>query len=151
MSSFFSKKCEYGLQAVLYLAAKEKDTLCSAEEISGELKIPKEFTSKILQDLTEKGIIFSRKGREGGFKLALKADQIKLIDIVEAVDGLQIFTGCVLGYQNCSKDEKCMFHNEWIEIISKAYDLFNSRTIDQFYKESLSKLKFSLVKETAKK
>lgn len=134
MASFFSKKCEYGLQAVLYLASKTNDVLCSAEEISTELKIPKEFTSKILQDLTEKGIIHSRKGREGGFKLAVEAEKIKLIDIVEAVDGLQIFTGCVLGYQSCSKGQKCIIHNEWIEIISKAYDLFNNRTVSQLQK-----------------
>lgn len=151
MASFFSKKCEYGLQAVLYLSSKQSEGFCSAEEISTELKIPKEFTSKVLQDLTEKGIIFSRKGREGGFKLALKADQIKLIDIIDAVDGLQIFTGCVLGYQNCSKDEKCMFHNEWIEIISKAYDLFNGKTINQFNEDHLTRLNFTLVKEPCKK
>lgn len=42
MASFFSKKCKYGLQAVLYLAAKDKNTLCSAEEISTNLNIPKE-------------------------------------------------------------------------------------------------------------
>ena len=43
---FFSKKCEYGLQAILYLSAQDKESLCSAEEISSKLKIPKEFTSK---------------------------------------------------------------------------------------------------------
>ncbi|HQF42964.1 MAG TPA: Rrf2 family transcriptional regulator, partial [Ignavibacteriaceae bacterium] len=91
MASFFSKRCEYGLQAVIYLASKENNALCSAKEISEELSIPKEFISKILQDLTEKGIIFSRKGRDGGFKLAVNANEIKLIDVVEAVDGLDIF------------------------------------------------------------
>lgn len=74
----------------MYLTAQDAEFLCSAEEISSKLKIPKEFTSKILQDLTEKGIIISRKGREGGFKLAIDPNQIKLIDIVEAIDGLDI-------------------------------------------------------------
>ena len=51
MTVIFSKKCEYGMQAVLYLAAREMGTLVSADEISKVLKIPREFVSKILQSL----------------------------------------------------------------------------------------------------
>lgn len=131
MSSFFSKKCEYGLQAILYLAAKNKESLCSAEEISSKLNIPKEFTSKILQDLVEKGIIISRKGRVGGFKLAKDAVQIKLIDIVEAIDGLDIFKNCVMGFQNCNNQKKCPVHKEWMEVIGKAYKMLSRGSINK--------------------
>lgn len=134
MSSFFSKKCEYGLQAVIYLSSKDKDTLYSAEEISANLSIPKEFTSKILQDLTEKGIIISRKGRDGGFKLAVKSDQLKLIDIVETIDGLDIFKNCVMGFQNCNGNKKCQVHKEWMRIVDDACQLFSKQTILQFSK-----------------
>ncbi|MBE0551037.1 MAG: Rrf2 family transcriptional regulator [Ignavibacterium sp.] len=134
MASFFSKKCEYGLQAVLYLAAKDKNTLCSAEEISANLNIPKEFTSKILQDLTEKRIIISRKGREGGFKLAVDAAHIRLMDIVEAIDGLDIFKNCVMGFQNCNGDKKCPVHKEWTRVVDEACQMLSKQTIDQFSK-----------------
>ena len=63
MTVFFSKKCEYGLQAVLFMAARDEDCVCPAEEISKKLNIPKEFISKILQSLTESGIIESKKGK----------------------------------------------------------------------------------------
>ena len=132
MASFFSKKCEYGLQAVLYLASKGDDSLCSAEEISTKLNIPKEFTSKILQDLAEKGIIISRKGRVGGFKLAVNGYQIKLIDIVEAIDGVDIFNNCVMGFKNCNSEKKCPLHNNWDEIITKAYLMLSAETIDEY-------------------
>jgi Rrf2 family protein len=132
MSSFFSKKCEYGLQAVLFLAAQDKSSLCSAEEISNNLNIPKEFTSKILQDLTEKGIIISRKGRVGGFKLAIDASQIKLIDIVAAIDGLDIFKNCVMGFHNCNQENKCIMHDEWHEILEKAFNVLSKETIACF-------------------
>lgn len=129
MSSFFSKKCEYGLQAVLYLSCKGDDALCSAEEISTKLNIPKEFTSKILQDLTEKGIIISRKGRVGGFKLAVKTDQIRLIDIVEAIDGLDIFKNCVMGFHNCDNKKKCPVHTEWIAITGRVYKMLSKKSL----------------------
>jgi len=142
MNSFFSKKCEYGLQAVLYLTAQDAEFLCSAEEISSKLKIPKEFTSKILQDLTEKGIIISRKGREGGFKLAINGDQIKLIDIVEAIDGLDILKNCVMGFQNCHKETKCPVHSEWMEIVNKAHDMLSRETIDHYRGNMLDQILF---------
>lgn len=138
MSSFFSKKCEYGLQAVLDLAAKDKDTLCSAEEISTRLNIPKEFTSKILQDLTEKGIVSSRKGRDGGFKLVRMVTELKLIDIVIAIDGDEIFNNCVMGFTNCTKDKKCLLHEEWMEIVNKAYRMLSEKTIDKLIVKSFN-------------
>lgn len=48
MTVIFSKKCEYGLQAVLYIATKEPGCVCSSDEIAKKLKIPKEFISQIL-------------------------------------------------------------------------------------------------------
>lgn len=140
MSSFFSKKCEYGLQAVLYLAAQDKESLCSAEEIAGKLNIPKEFTSKILQNLTEKGIITSRKGRVGGFKLSTEASELKLIDIVEAIDGLDIFKNCVMGYQNCNGDKKCPVHNEWMKVVDMTFEMLSKQSIIQNCKISLRTL-----------
>ncbi|WP_304131982.1 Rrf2 family transcriptional regulator, partial [Ignavibacterium album] len=101
MTVIFSKKCEYGLQAVLYMSAKGNDCVCPAEEISKKLKIPKEFVSKILQNLTESGIVDSKKGKSGGFMLAKDPSKIRLIDIVAAIDGLDLFNSCVLGFPSC--------------------------------------------------
>ena len=61
----FHKNVTYGIKAVLYLADLEKGVVHSSEEISNELHIPKEYTSKILQSLTKSGIILSKKGQEG--------------------------------------------------------------------------------------
>lgn len=137
MASFFSKRCEYGLQAVIYLASRENNALCSAKEISEELSIPKEFISKILQDLTDKGIIFSRKGRDGGFKLAVNANEIKLIDVIEAVDGLDIFNSCILGFHNCKKYKKCFLKDEWRDILNQTYLMLSKETVSNFKEKIL--------------
>ena len=141
MTVFFSKKCEYALQAILLMAASESDCVCPAEEISNKLNIPKEFISKILQSLTESGLIESKKGKAGGFKLAKHPSKIKLIDIVEAVDGLDSFNGCVLGFPNCSDKNPCPVHDEWGELRTKAYDMLSSETLDKFKEKTLNKIK----------
>lgn len=141
MTVIFSKKCEYGLQAVLYMAAKEEGCVCPADEIADKLKIPKEFVSKILQSLAASGIIESKKGKSGGFMLAKHPSQIRLINIVEAIDGLEIFNNCVLGFPDCSLDNPCPVHNKWGVLRDKAYEMLSSETIDKFRKKTLEKIK----------
>ena len=141
MTVFFSKKCEYALQAILLMAASEHDCIYPAEEISKKLNIPKEFISKILQSLTESGMIESKKGKAGGFKLAKHPSKIKLIDIVEAVDGLESFSSCVLGFPNCSDKNPCPVHDDWGEFRARDYDMLNSETLDKFREKTLNKIK----------
>jgi Rrf2 family iron-sulfur cluster assembly transcriptional regulator len=141
MTVLFSKKCEYGIQAVLYMAAQNNGIIIPSDEISKKLKIPKEFISKILQSLTESGIIESKKGKAGGFKLAKHPSKIKLIDIVEAIDGLESFNSCVLGFPNCSPEKPCPVHNQWGELRTKAYDMLSNETIDKFKDRTLKKIK----------
>ena len=140
MTVIFSKKCEYGMQAVLYLAAREKGTLVSADEISKVLKIPREFVSKILQSLRESGLIASTKGKSGGFSLAKDASRIKLIDVVAAIDGLDMFDSCVLGFTECSPTHPCPVHNTWGSLRTQAYDMLTSETIDKLKAKTLHKI-----------
>ncbi|MEK6552208.1 MAG: Rrf2 family transcriptional regulator, partial [Bacteroidota bacterium] len=112
MTVFFSKACELGIQAVLFLSTKE-NKIFNAEEVSKELKVPKEFVSKVMQILTPSGIVCSKKGKNGGFYLGKNPDSIKLIDIVEAIDGLDVFKSCVLGFPGCSMETPCPVHNQW--------------------------------------
>lgn len=140
MTVIFSKKCEYGLQAVLYLATKGVEEVVPSDEIAQKLSIPKEFVSKILQSLTESGIVDSKKGKSGGFFLAKKPSRIHLIDIVTAIDGLEMFNKCVLGFPNCSPDKPCPLHDKWGELRTKAYDMLTNETIDQFKEKTLRKI-----------
>ena len=141
MTVIFSKKCEYGLQAVLYLSTIEEDRTAPADEISKKLGIPKEFVSKILQSLALKKIVCSKKGNSGGFYLGKPASEIKLIEIVEAIDGLSLFHNCVLGFPDCSPDSPCPVHNKWGKLRSEAYDMLTKETLEQFKKKSIAKIK----------
>lgn len=140
MTVIFSKKCEYGLQAVLYMAAKEPGCVCPSDEIADKLQIPKEFVSKILQSLTESGIVDSKKGKSGGFLLAKNPSKIRLIDIVTAIDGLDLFNRCVLGFPNCSPDQPCPVHDKWGELRTKAYNMLTDETLDKFKEKTLNKI-----------
>lgn len=140
MTVLFSKKCELGLQAVLFLSAQEESKVFNAKEVSDQLKVPKEFVSKVMQILTDSGIIGSKKGKNGGFYLAKDPKKIKLIDIVESIDGLDIFYNCVLGFPGCSIKEPCPVHDEWGKLRDQAYKMLSKETLDQLKDKTLNKI-----------
>ena len=141
MTVIFSKKCELGLQAVLYLSTQPKDTLFSSQDISEELKIPKEFVSKVLQSLTKSGIVGSKKGNSGGFFLQKDPGSIRLIDIVIAIDGLGMFHNCVLGFRNCSVDNPCPVHHKWGKLRNETYSMLSNETLADLRDATISKIK----------
>lgn len=141
MTVFFSKKCEYALQAILLMTASEDDCVCPAEEISKKLSIPKEFVSKILQSLTNSGLVESKKGKGGGFKLAKHPSQIRLIEIVEAIDGLESFNNCVLGFPDCSDKNPCPVHNTWGKLRSEALKMLSEENLENFKTITMKKIK----------
>ena len=141
MTVIFSKKCEYGLQAALYLSAHNGRGAIASDEIAKALHIPKEFVSKILQSLTKHNLINSKKGKAGGFLLAKDAREIKLIDIVEAIDGLEMFDNCVLGFPECSPDHPCPVHHRWGTLRTEAYGMLSAETLDQLTESTLDKIK----------
>lgn len=140
MTVIFSKKCELALQAVLFLSANPKDQMFNAGEISKKLKAPKEFVSKVLQTLTNSGIVASRKGKSGGFSLAKEPSEIRLIDIVIAIDGLELFHKCVLGFRGCSLEEPCPVHRKWGKLRDHTYKMLSEETLEQLRDKSIIKI-----------
>lgn len=140
MTVIFSKSCELGLQAVLYLSTKER-RLFNAKEVSEELKVPKEYVSKVMQMLTDSGIIGSKKGKKGGFYLAKEPIEIKLIDIVEAIDGLDVFRTCVLGFPGCSHETPCPVHDKWGKLREDALKMLSEETLEDLKEKTINKLK----------
>ena len=114
----FSKACEYGIKATIYIAVKSmRQERVSLKEIAEEVNSPVAFTAKILQSLAKSGIIDSRKGPTGGFQIEEpKIDTIKLHDIVHAIDGDKIFVGCGLGLEQCDASQPCPVHDKFVGI-----------------------------------
>jgi Rrf2 family protein len=140
MTVIFSKKCEIGLQAVLFLSAQDEGKMFNAGEIANNLNVPKEFVSKILQTLTSSNIIGSRKGNSGGFFLSQPSEHIRLIDIVSAIDGLDIFHRCVLGFAGCNLSAPCPLHEKWGKLRNETYEMLSNSTLADLKEKSINKI-----------
>ena len=111
----FSKTCEYAIRATLFIASQSNQNIrVTIKDIADNIDTPKSFTAKILQILAKKGIVHSIKGIGGGFEIPKEEiKKISLSQIVTAIDGDAIFTGCGLGLNHCSKERPCPLNKKF--------------------------------------
>jgi Rrf2 family transcriptional regulator, iron-sulfur cluster assembly transcription factor len=125
----YSRPSEYAIRAIVHLAQVPEGTYAMVEQIATEEQIPRYFLAKILHQVACRGLLRSKKGRTGGFALCLPADKIRLVDIVEALDGLAEYERCASGLGKCSNDMPCALHNSWRVLRSRILDYLGRNTI----------------------
>lgn len=129
----FSKACEYGIRAVLFIAVQSKnEKRTRLKEIAKEIEAPEAFVAKVLQKLVKQNIVHSSTGPKGGFYMEPEEiNQIKLFDIVNAIDGDQIFKGCALGLPKCDENHPCPVHDKFKDIRGSLNDMMKTMDIER--------------------
>lgn len=125
-----SKPGEYGLRALMYMVARgESNDYVNIREMSKDLDISFHFLTKILQQLTQAGILMSIRGPNGGVAFRRSPNEIKLMDILTVIEGPQFLTECVLGLPGCGDFAPCPLHESWAPMRQRLRHLFETTTI----------------------
>ncbi len=129
----FSKACEYAIRATIYIAEQSKsDKRVGIKDIAKAIDSPEAFTGKILQQLSKSNIIDSVKGPSGGFSIDKhKIQTLRLSQIVEAIDGDKIYTGCGLGFKECSEKFPCPVHNKFKLVRNELRKMLENTSIKE--------------------
>jgi Rrf2 family protein len=131
-----SNTCKYAIRSVVYLSVYASGTKkIGIKEISEALDIPSPFLGKILQTLARKKILNSIKGPHGGFSLGRPAVDISIMDIVETIDGTDIFDICLVRTTHCSDEEPCGIHDKITGLRKEMKEIFINQTIDDLSTE----------------
>jgi len=99
-----SKRGEYGLRAMIYLASEQsQQNLLTTREIAEHEKVPAKFLEQILLTLKNAGLLQSKMGIGGGYYLARPSDEITLGEIERVLDGPIAPIRCVsqMAYESC--------------------------------------------------
>ena len=117
MSKFFniSEAASIGLHSMVLIAKSEKRL--NVTHISEIMKFSRHHVAKVMQRLAKAGMVASTRGPAGGFVLAMKAKDITLLDIYEAIEGKIVDSECPLGYNDCPFN-KCLLDNVAADINS---------------------------------
>lgn len=102
-----TKKADYGLMALKFLAEHADETSLSAKDISEAYSIPPQLLAKVLQRLTKVGLLRSHAGMNGGYVLSKSADAISAYEVILAIDGPFFITSCIKGTESCDLHDSC--------------------------------------------
>ncbi|MFD2036347.1 RrF2 family transcriptional regulator [Belliella marina] len=132
----FSKACQYGIKAVIYIWTQSmKGNKVGAKEVAELVDAPEAFTAKILQELVRKKIIGSQKGPSGGFFVGKEHGKYTLKDLVTAIDGEGLFSGCSLGLKSCSDSNPCPLHHEISKVRAHVVSMLTIKTLKELAQE----------------
>jgi Rrf2 family iron-sulfur cluster assembly transcriptional regulator len=108
----FSKSFGYALRGILYVAMmSDEKRKIRIDEMANRLSVPRHFLGKIMNRVVKKGILASTKGPNGGFSLNNTTLSTSLLTLVESMDGLEQFDGCVLRLRKCNEEHPCPLHH----------------------------------------
>lgn len=112
-----TRDTDYAVRALCYSAlCADRNKKISAGEIVRELKIPRPFLRKILQQLNKKGILRSYKGKGGGFELALPPEKLYLTELIKIFQGPLKLNECFFKNKVCPDISTCCLSEKIGEI-----------------------------------
>lgn len=102
-----SKKTEYAILALQYIAELPEERTATVKEIAENQTIPQPLLAKILQQLAKHQLIVSVQGARGGYMLGRRAEEITLAQMMEAIEGPLNILDCTVDDHLCERDESC--------------------------------------------
>lgn len=132
-----SKKCKYAIKAILYIARNEQQNKAIfSSEIAENEGIPKKFLESILLDLRNNGILRSRRGKNGGYSMLKRPEEINFTEIIRIMDGPIAMLPCVsLNYYSpcleCKDEETCAIRKVFEQVRDVTLDVLNNSSFEK--------------------
>lgn len=127
-TKLINRNTDYAVRALCFMA-KEKERVVPVPELVKRLKIPRPFLRKILQSLNREGLLVSRRGKGGGFVLALAPERIFLKDLIELFQGPLKLNECLFKRRICPERNTCALKRKIDNIEKRVISELKSVTI----------------------
>jgi len=138
-----STKGRYGAQLMLNLARHQKEGRESVilRDISTEEDISIRYLEQIIIHLKNNNLVKSTRGAGGGYALNVHPSKVKLLEIIEILEGEISLVDCVDGEDCCERHKDCPTYSLWKEASNLLKDYFGSITLQQLLERSNKKQK----------
>ncbi len=95
------------------------------------MSVPYKYLGRLMADLSRGGFVDSVRGKNGGYQIKEPIGDIRLRDVIEAVEGLEGFRRCLLGFPDCNEEEPCPLHEHWKQHKQGIDAMIQDVTIEQ--------------------
>ncbi len=110
-----TRAADYAVRVMIHLATLPVGSRVQRNTLAEATGVPESFMSKVLQGLVRARLIASRRGIDGGFELAVSAENTSLLDVIEAIEGPIQLNFCLGPGHNCERQNFCSAHFVWAE------------------------------------
>ncbi len=124
-----SQTAIHAVNAVQRLAQAGEGEYLGAASLARSIGAPENYLGKLLAVLGEHGVLESRRGLGGGFRLARAAEEITVYEVVAPFDRLHAWKHCVLGLADCSDDDPCTLHHMWKNARESCLEMLQDSTV----------------------
>ncbi|MFC5861495.1 RrF2 family transcriptional regulator [Acidicapsa dinghuensis] len=124
-----TKKADYGLMALKYLAEHPETPSASAKDIADTYGIPSQLLAKVLQRLAKVGLLRSHAGINGGYALSKDARAITAFEVIRAIDGPLFITSCTKGSKGCEVEPTCTVKEPLARVNESIADVLKNITV----------------------
>ena len=135
----FTKRADYGLMAIHYIAVHDEVGTVSAKRIAEEFAIPPELLAKILQRLAKRRLITSQNGPKGGYVLARPQSEISVGQVVRALEGPINIVSC-FDHAGCPQEERCNLRRPVQKIQAAISQMLDSMSLAELASEDIPAL-----------
>jgi len=135
----FTKRADYGLMAIHYIAIHDDLGAVSVKRIVEEFGIPQELLAKILQRLAKQGLIVSQNGPKGGYVLSRRATEISIGEVVRALEGPISIVSC-LEDSDCPQMERCSLRRPVTKLQLAITQLLDTMTLAELTTDDVPEL-----------
>jgi len=133
----FTKRADYGLMAIHYIAAHGDGGAVSAKRIAEEFHIPPERLAKILQRLAKKKLITSQNGPKGGYVLTRVPREITVGQVLRALEGPMRIVSCMVENDDCPQFARCNLRRPVQKIQASISSVLDTMTLEELAADSL--------------
>ena len=124
-----STKGRYGMRAMIDLAAHEGNGPILLRDIAGRQQISERYLEQLILMLKSAGLVKSTRGARGGFALARAANEIRLSEVLRALEGSLVLVECVDDPNTCSRVDSCVTRDVWQEITDAILSILDSKSL----------------------
>ncbi|HNT53456.1 MAG TPA: Rrf2 family transcriptional regulator [Anaerolineaceae bacterium] len=126
-----TRQADYALRAILYLARQDANIRSATSQIAEVQHIPPSFLAKIISQLSIAGLIHTSRGARGGVTLARPAEEISVLEVVEAIDGPMELNQCTLSSAVCPFGDDCPLRALWCDTQDVLIERLRNTTFAQ--------------------
>jgi FeS assembly SUF system regulator len=127
---------DYAVTLLSHMGSKGEGTLWAASGLAESSGLPMPTVAKVLKLLAKGGLVSAQRGALGGYKLARRASEIKIAEIIEAMDGPIAITDCSHGsaHENCKIQSLCPMSFGWNKVNVAVQDALKKVTLAEMFK-----------------